>query len=300
MSQYPTRTRTALVLIAAVSALTSVAPAGLAAQDEDSGPVRVFTFTGRPRIGVRVDTRADADKDKIGARIESVTDDGPADKAGLQKGDIITRFNGTALGGVKSDEDDESGPGSKLIELAQKLDDGDTVDVEYRRGSETRKTKIVAAELHGLSMGGRWNVGPEMRGMMMPRMNMELPRMEGGPENFRFFSGDMMFDGGLQLTDLNADLGEYFGAKEGVLVLKTPSDSSNPLKAGDVIVSIDGRAPKSEAQAHRILRSYESGETAKIEVIRKKSRMTLNWKPNQREGDWKIRQRTPKPKVERS
>lgn len=301
MSLYPTRIRAALVLVTALSALASVAPAGLAAQDEDSGPVRVFTFTGRPRIGVRVDTRVDAEKDKIGARIESVTEDGPADKAGLQKGDIITRFNGTALGGVKSDEDDESGPGTKLIELAQKLGDGDTVDVEYRRGSDNKKAKVVAAQLKGLSMnGGRWNVGPDMRGMMMPRMNMDMPRFEGGPDNFRFFSGDMLMEGGLELTDLNPDLGEYFGAKEGVLVLKTPSDSSNPLKAGDVIVSIDGRAPKSEAQAHRILRSYESGETAKIEVIRKKSRMTLNWKPNQREGDWKIRQRTPKPKVERS
>lgn len=301
MSLYPTRSRAGLVLVTALF-LANIAPVGLAAQDDDSGPVRVFTFSGRPRIGVRVDTRADAEKDKIGARIESVTEDGPADKAGIQKGDIITRFNGTALGGIKGDDEDESGPGMKLISLAQKLDDGDTVDVEYRRGSESKKTKVVASEMGGLSFngGGRWKVQPDMRGMVMPRMEMDFPRFESGPNNFKFFSGDMLMEGGLELTDLNADLGEYFGAKEGILVLKTPSDSGNPLKAGDVIVSIDGRTPKSEAQARRILRSYEPGETAKIEVIRKKSRTTLSWKPAAREERFKVTPRPGRVKVERS
>ena len=298
MSQYSTRFRAPLALVAALAALTTIAPGGLVAQDEDSGPVRVFTFSGRPRIGVRVDTRADAEKDKVGARIDEVTEDGPADKAGLKKGDIITRFNGTALGGVKAEDDDDSGPGMKLISLARKLEDGDTVDVEYRRGSETRKAKIVASDLGGMAMS-RWST-PGMRGMVMPRIDLDIPRFEAGPNKFRVFGGNLLFEGGLDLADLNPDLGEYFGAKEGVLVLRTPSDSANPLKAGDVIVSIDGRSPKSEAQARRILSSYEPGETAKIEVIRKKSRMTLTWKPSQRDGEWKIRQRSPKVKVERS
>jgi PDZ domain len=300
MSPYPTRTRTALALAAAVAALSLVVPGGLAAQDEDSGPVRVFTFN-RPRIGVQVGTTADAEKDKIGARIESVTEDGPAAKAGLKSGDILTRFNGVALGGLKADDDDESGPGLKLISLAHKLDPGDTVDVEYRRGSDSRKARIIASDLSTFGMGRGWKMqGPEMRGMVMPRME-EFPRLfEGGPGEFRFFSGDR-FDGGLELADLNPDLGEYFGAKEGVLVLKTPGDSTIPLKAGDVIVSIDGRTPKTEAQAQRILRSYESGETAKVEVIRKQKKLTLSWKPNQRDSHWKVTPRQRRsPAVERS
>ena len=300
MSQHPARARAALALITAVTALSTIVPAGLSAQDEDSGPIRVFTFS-RPRIGVRVGTTADSDKDKIGARIESVTEDGPAAKAGLKDGDIITRFNGVALGGLKADADDESGPGLKLISLVQKVDPGDTVDVEYRRGSDNRKAKIVASDLGNFSMNRGWKMqGPEMGGMVMPRAE-GMPRMfEGGPGEFRFFSGDR-FEGGLELTDLNPDLGQYFGAREGVLVLKTPEDSTNPLKAGDVIVAIDGRSPKSEGQAQRILRSYESGETAKIDVIRKQKKLTLSWKPNRGEEHWKV---TPRPRrsppVERS
>lgn len=295
MSQSLKGTRAALTLVTALAALTSLAPAGLAAQDDDSGPVRVFTFN-RPRLGIQVGIKADAEKDKIGARVESVTEDGPADKAGLKEGDIITRFNGVALGGVKGEADeDESGPGRKLIALARTLDDGDTVEVEYRRGSDTKKAKIVAAELGQFSMRGFRMDGPNGRMWRMPRLEVQpgfpegMRMFEGGPGEIRIFG---RMDGGLDLTDLNADLGEYFGAKEGALVLRTPGDSANPLKAGDVILSIDGRATKNEAQARRILRSYGEGESAKLEVLRKQKKITLTWKP-QADGEWKMR--TPRP-----
>src|SRR2546427_12822903 len=95
-----------------------------------NGPFGVYTFSdNRGRIGVIVDPRADAAGDKVGARIEGVTPGGPAEKAGLKVGDVITRFNGTALGGVKAESDDEdaSGPGMKLIDLARALEPGDSV-----------------------------------------------------------------------------------------------------------------------------------------------------------------------------
>src|ERR1051325_8145716 len=135
-----------------------------------NGPFGVYTFgESRGRIGVIVDTRADATNDKLGARIEGITPSGPAEKAGLKVGDIITRFNSTALGGVESEDkddeesrpgrklielglggvepedkdDEDSGPGMKLIELARTLDPGDTVQVEYRRGTDSRKSTLV-------------------------------------------------------------------------------------------------------------------------------------------------------------
>src|SRR3989475_4618657 len=94
------------------------------------GPFGVYAFgDNRGRIGVIVDTKPDAAGDKVGARIEGVTPGGPAEKAGLKVGDVITRFNGTALGGVKAESDDEdaSGPGMKLIDLARALEPGDSV-----------------------------------------------------------------------------------------------------------------------------------------------------------------------------
>ena len=59
----------------------------------ETGPLGVYSFSGsHVRIGVVVDTRADAAGDKIGARIEGVTPGGPAEKAGLKAGDVITKI----------------------------------------------------------------------------------------------------------------------------------------------------------------------------------------------------------------
>jgi len=253
-----------------LSALTALPVSDALAQDHDHD--YRFVVGGRPRIGVMIDARADSATDKIGARIKDVTPDGPADKAGLKAGDIVTSFNGTALGGVKSDDEDESGPGQKLIDLARKLDVGDTVTVQYRRGTETRTARIIAED-----------VKMSMR-MWMPHMQdlprMKMPDFDGDDGDFRVFINGGLAD--LDMVDLNPDLGEYFGTKTGVLVVKTPSDSTLPLKAGDVILKIDGREPKSVSQAERILRSYDSGETAKLEVMRKQKRVTVSWAVRER------------------
>jgi C-terminal processing protease CtpA/Prc len=277
-----------------LSALAAVAvcAAPLAAQNDH---MKVFTYSSdRPRIGVMLQSRADKETDRLGAKIAEVTPDGPADKAGLKAGDIITRFNGVALGGVAGDDEDESGPAGRLVELVQKLDKGDTVEVEYRRGSDTGKVRLVAQELsESVSRGFRMRLPdmPEMGQMrQMPFGGEGFRGMPMGPEGMGDFRVFVDGDGGaLNLTDLNPELGEYFGAKSGVLVLETPKDSTIPLKAGDVIVSIDGRAPTSEAHARRILGSYEPGETAKVEVLRKNKKVTLSWKASEHDRGWKVR-----------
>jgi len=281
------RIRPSLAVMSALAVLSVVSVPALKGQDDDDGNsrVRVYSFLGRPRIGVTVDIRADKENDKIGARIRAVTPDGPADKAGLKEGDIITRFNGEALGGAKADDEDESGPGQRLVALARKLESGDTVAIEYRRGSESRKATLVAKDLSDMMSGFRVRV-PDFQGMTLPRME-RMPFAERGPEGMRVFIDGVGLAGGLKLADLNADLGEYFGAKEGVLVLETPADSTIPLKAGDVIVSIDGRQPTSESQARRIFRSYDAGETAKIEVMRKQRKVTLSWKMAEPDMKWR-------------
>ena len=249
-------------------------PAGAAAQDDN---VMVYTVSDRPRIGVVVDMDASAANDKLGATIKSVTPGGPAAKAGLEAGDIITKFNGTALAGGGDDE-----PGERLVELAQALSPGDSVKVEYRRGTATRTATIVAANLGGANWA--WRSGPgepqmfEMERAMGARdlamLDMERSMGDMG-HNFTF-----RFDGGpfgLELAEMNAGLGEYFGTPKGVLVLENPGDSTLPLKAGDVILAIDGRQPASVGQARRIFASYDSGDVAKFEIMRMKKKTTVSW-----------------------
>ncbi len=260
----------------ALGALVLLPGAGFA-QDEE---VAVFTVTDRPRIGVMVNTDAGAANDKIGATVGSVTPDGPAAKAGLQAGDIITKFNGTALGGAN--------PGQKLVELAQALSPGDTVKVEYRRGTANRSATIVAADLGGTAWA--WTPRPDgaemieieplmrERARVMRDQGFALRDMErsmagmGNQFTFRFGGGF-----GLELAEMNAGLGEYFGTSKGILVLENPSDSTMPIKAGDVLLAIDGRVPADVGQARRIFASYDSGDVAKFEIMRMKKKTTVSW-----------------------
>src|SRR2546429_5677046 len=101
----------------------------------ETGPFGVYSFSGsRGRIGVVVDTKADAAGDKVGARIEGVTPGGPAEKAGLKAGDVITRFNTTSLGGATAEEGEDSGPRLRLIQLAPRPQPRVTAHVQYRPG----------------------------------------------------------------------------------------------------------------------------------------------------------------------
>jgi len=237
----------------------------------ERGPFSVYTLdTNRGRIGVIVDTRANTTGDKVGARIEGITPGGPAEKAGLKAGDVVTRFNGTALAGAASDDDQDSGPGMKLIELARQLEPGDTAQVDYRRGTDTRKATLVAEDLGARGFAEMPDMGRALEERLMPEMGM-------APGNaFEFAFGSPW--GGIELVKLNPDLGDYFGTREGVLVVSAPEDSALALKGGDVITAIGGRKPTSPMQAMRILRSYDPGETVTIDVLRKQKRVTVSWK----------------------
>ena len=68
--------------------------------------VQVWTFN-RARLGVTVNTEANAETDRYGARIQGVVPDGPADEAGIKAGDILTKFNSTSLGGTKPEGHDD-------------------------------------------------------------------------------------------------------------------------------------------------------------------------------------------------
>jgi S1-C subfamily serine protease len=254
------------LLIAAALAMGS---AGAAVGQKPLSPPRPHTLVPSAgphgRIGVLVKTGAAPSTDSIGAWVEAVTPGGPAAKAGLKAGDIITRFNGTGLAGVPTAEENASGPGRKLVTLARALAPGDTAAIEYRRGNDAKKGKLITEDLSAWMAVDPTDV-PEAGA---------LPVQRGGEPGFSFCFGDAWCD--MELVSLTADLGEYFGSKEGILVVKAPGDSSLPLKSGDVLLLIGGRRPTSPSHAMRILRSYEAGETVAIAILRKQKRMNVAW-----------------------
>jgi S1-C subfamily serine protease len=247
----------------------------------------------RARLGVTVELVPSAETDTIGARISAVTPGGPAARAGIRSGDIITRLNGQRLvgpGTATSPRDGESAPGARLIEIAAKLGPGDTVTVEYSRDGRRTTTSLVTANEPGafaFTMRDYVGANDSMRTsieriLTMPEFRMERlfpdddsrTRMFETRPNivFREFRGALA---DLELTTLNPDLAAYFGTAEGILVIRVPEKSPLGLKGGDVILNLDGRKPSSPGALLRILRTYEPEEEITFEVLRLKKRETV-------------------------
>lgn len=248
----------------------------------------------RPRLGVTVNLQA-GETDSIGALVQSVTPGGPAAKAGIRTGDIITRLDGTALvdrnTARASADGDQSPPGLRLVELAARLKPNDTVSVELRRGKDRRTVRLVTDGDTGgqfaytVPGGTIWkqNMGDSMRTMFrtMPDIQMKTPLYMGqlgpaGESRMRVFFGSPLGD--LELAPINDDLGSYFGTTDGVLVISVPKDSKLSLKGGDVILGVDGRKPSNPQHLMRILQSYDNGESFRIDVMRNHRRETVTGK----------------------
>jgi S1-C subfamily serine protease len=106
--------------------------------------------------------------------------------------------------------------------------------------------------------------------------------MDVGPgDRFEFLAGSPLGD--LELAPLNPDLGQYFGTTDGVLVIRGPKDSSLGLKGGDVVQAVDGRKPAGPSHLLRILRSYDRGETFKLDILRNRKRETVTARLGERD-----------------
>ena len=66
-------------------------------------------------------------------------------------------------------------------------------------------------------------------------------------------------EGDVQVTDLNADLGSYFGVDSGVLVLKAGEESA--LEAGDVIVAVGDQNVESATELYERLKDASGSVT---------------------------------------
>jgi hypothetical protein len=249
------------------------------------GEMRVEAFQ-KGRLGILVDLTADPARDSIGARVAGLTPGGAAEKAGVRSGDLVVRLNGTALArrssGNEGGEDEEarSRPGMRLIELASRLDPGDSVRLELRRGTQPVNLTVVAGE-SGMDA-------------MTRTFRMELQR-PGAPFRVREPRGQMnfMLSGGpfadIELVKVNPGLADYFGTSEGLLVVNVGDDSTFGLRNGDVVLAIGGRKPSSPAHALRILGTYEPNESVSFDIMRMKHRTTVSGKmPARRSGAWSI------------
>ena len=141
----------------------------------------------------------------------------------------------------------------------------------------------------------RWSNGNRADTIMLPRMHMDsmramMQRMpHEGEFNFRVGPGTgpgFAFEtvarraiAGAEVQELNDQLAQYFGVREGLLVERvatgTPAARAG-LEAGDVVTAADGRAVGDLADLRRALRGREG--TVKLDVMRKGKAHSLQLK----------------------
>lgn len=234
----------------------------------------IFETEPRPMLGVNI-----GDSDDTGVPVLAVTPGGPADEAGLRAGDVLVRIDDVALG-----DDEESSGSKKLTDKMKTVSVDQDVTVRYLRQGREAEVVVTPRELDPgeifLAMEESGDFDFDLEGLEDLEQLRHLESLSGlkamGHGPHRFILGGAGRWGDMELVTLTPDLGRYFGTEEGLLVVRAPADASLELKDGDVILDIGGRKPASPEHAMRILRSYESGESLSLGVIREQRRVTLD------------------------
>ena len=235
---------------------------------QPTSPPHEELLTGRvcgsgPELGVSVrDVTPDdgAGTARAGAMVEAVRGDSPAAKAGVQAGDIIVTYDGEPVRSAR-----------QLARLIDETPDNKPVPLTVTR-SGNRVNLSVTPQARSSWTSALAHPTPLTRDFnfsLQPR-KLVTPGLLYGPA----IGGRL----GLQTHDLTDQLGGYFGASNGGVLVASVSDNSPArtagVRAGDVITKVDGQTVEDAAA----LRQQLAGKTGSVAltVIRDRTERTIN------------------------
>ena len=205
-----------------------------------------------------------------GVELSSVQKDSPADQGGLERGDILLRYADEKVIGVEHFVRlVRETPAGREVELLV-LRTGSQIDVTVTIGARKKaRSGLVVCE------GGESDCEVRLPSFKwrFPRLDIEIPRPRITVHS-RYL--------GAELESIDGQLAEYFGVEEGVLVRaveeNTPGERAG-LKAGDVIVAVDGKAAGSSGDVRSAIRSAAASREIPLEIMRRRSKQTLTMEP---------------------
>jgi membrane-associated protease RseP (regulator of RpoE activity) len=189
-----------------------------------------------------------------GVVIKQIIPDSPADKAGLRTGDIILKLDGTAL--TSSEQ---------LAEMVGNHNPGDKINLEVISRGKTEDLDVT--------------VGSRSDDRIMTLAPGKSPGSALNNYYTKLYSSTKseLSDSyiGVNLQSMTKQLGEYFGVKDGngVLVAEVMDDSPASkagLKAGDIIVALDGNPVSGPSDVQKAIRDKEKGDKVTLGILRDK------------------------------
>lgn len=210
-------------------------------------------------IGILLDDEADHRDNGAGVRVIGVTPGGPAEKAGIETGDVVVSISGKSLAA-----DEKHSSASKLFKQLGGFKPGDKLAIGLLREGREITVELIAANRaeHHLKIKA-----------LTKELDHGMPHIE--KEVLLHKRADSLER--MELFKLNRELGEYFSSEKGMLVLWVPEHGELGLKSGDVILTIGGRSPRSTSQTWRIFDSYDAGDEIPFTIMRKHQKLDLSF-----------------------
>jgi len=224
-------------------------------------------------IGASIRDVEDTDAQRTGVVVEDVAPGSAAEKGGLRKADIVTRFAGEEVRSAR-----------QFSRLVQETPAGRTVSATVVRDGKTTELKITPEDRPRAGIfidGDRFSQSFDSRRFeeQMGRLNDRLRNLPPFDLNLDFdFPGSDRPRLGVTVQTLTPQLASYFGAKEGILVAAVADDSPASragLRAGDVIVSVNGQNVSSRADLTRAVSGAGANVDITIGIVREKKESSV-------------------------
>src|SRR6187401_1354767 len=144
------------LLLAALLVVSTEAAAQVKVETAPGGYTYAFSRGDPDRPMIGISTRNSGKRDTLGLLVESVTPDGPADKAGIEEGDRLVSANGVnlRLSAADAGEPDMDGVANRrLIRELEKRKAGDEVELRVYRDGNVRTVKVKTVTADELNQG---------------------------------------------------------------------------------------------------------------------------------------------------
>ena len=209
-----------------------------------------------------------------GVGVTEVAKDSPAEKAGLRKDDVIVRFDGESVTSVR-----------KLTRLINESSPDQNVRLTISRGGAEQELSATLAKhkmdnVFGGAMPRILRGGNDDDLRVLPQSNWP-PSIGGGDGPFILSVGANRRIG-VSTQALTKQLADYFGVKDGGVLVTSVVDNTPAakagLKAGDVITAIDGEKVSSPGDITRGLNKKETGDVS-LTIVRDHNTRTVTLTP---------------------
>jgi predicted metalloprotease with PDZ domain len=234
-------------------------------------------------VGIYMDDLTQQMKEELryphenGVVITGVENGSPAEKAGLAKNDIVYLFDGRPVENA-----------SQIAERVKAQKPGDRVVLVVYRDGDRKKIAVTLGKRETPTViSGNFGVNTEQLNKAM---------READKTALNLYRESFMTRGrlGMALHDLNEGLAGYFGVKkdQGVLVLDVQAGSPAEIagvKAGDVIVALDGKSITSVQDFRDTISDLAEGDTVSVEVVRKGASRTIELAVSESPGSYRFR-----------